>query len=202
MTSKKWQLTNDAAQRYEAIAVRSILGAFAEALVDTADLDDAGLVIDIGCGTGAATRYAATKMKASAKIIGVDVNEGMLAVAQSLPPVKGASIEWKQDSAYDLSFADEHVDSVLCAQVLQFMDKREDAIREISRVLKNGQSLYLSLWSPIEESPYFDSLVKAIAKHINEDTAVGLGSAFNLSQTDEIKALLDAQFSNVTFQVS
>ncbi len=202
MTSKQWQLGNEAAERYEAILVPAILGPFAEALVDAANLEDSELVVDIGCGTGAATRYAATKMKPSAKITGIDVNTGMLAVAQSLPAVKGASIEWMQDNAYELSLDDDSVDAVLCAQVLQFMKQGQDAISEMWRILKKGQSLYLSLWSLIEESPYFDALVKAVANHINEDTAAGLGSAFNLSDADEIRTLMEPVFSDVEFQVS
>ena len=203
MTSKEWQLATDAAVRYQEILVPAILGAFAEALVDYANLDHVDVLVDMGCGTGAATRYAAQKMSPSTTVIGIDRNAGMLKVAQSLPEIDGATIEWKQDNAYDLSLEDNSVDAVICAQTLQFMDKRHQALSEMHRILKAGQSVYISLWSPIEESPYFDALVNTVATHINPDTAAGLGSAFNLSDIDEIKSLLqDAQFTEISSDIA
>jgi len=72
------------------------------------------------------------------------------------------------------------VDVVLCAQVLQFLDKPVDELREMRRILKPEASLYVSLWCDLDQSPYFDGLVGAVATHISKDTAAGLGSAFNL----------------------
>ncbi len=198
MTSKQWQLANDAAQRYEDILVPAILGPFAKSLVDYADLTDAAHVVDIGCGTGAATRYAAQKMKPSSTVMGIDVNTSMLAVAESLPEVEGASITWQQDNAYELSLDDASTDAVLCAQTLQFMTEKTKALNEMHRILKSGQALYFSLWCEIEHSPYFDALVNAVAKHINPDTAAGLGSAFNLSKLDDIMQIMEeSNFSEV-----
>ena len=203
MTSKEWQLGDDAASRYEKILVPAILGPFAKALVDWADIQAGDVVVDVGCGTGAVTRFSAEKLGASGNVIGIDVNEGMLRVAQSLPEVVGAPIEWRQESVYDLSLDDESADVVLCAQMLQFLPDRPKALSEMRRILKTGKSLYISLWSPIEESPYFDALVKAVDTHINADTAAGLGSAFNLTDIDEItKTVNEARFSDVKTTIS
>lgn len=203
MTSKQWQLAHDAAQRYESILVTAILGAFARALVDWAALDTSSVVVDVGCGTGAAARFAAQKMGTSGKVIGTDVNPGMLEVAKSLPEVDGAAIDWRQESAYDLSLADESVDAVLCAQTLQFLDNPTNGLREMHRILKPGASAYVSLWCDIEQSPYFDVLVNAIARHINPDTAAGLGAAFQLSDVNTISDHVHAAaFSDLTTEVA
>lgn len=203
MTSKNWQLATEGAQRYETILVRAILGPFARALVDWASLPAAGVVLDVGCGTGAATRAAAAQMNPAGKVIGVDVNAGMLRVAQALPPVPGAQIAWRQASAYDLGLADASVDAILCAQSLQFMPQRADALRQMWRVLKPGGALTLSLWCAIEQSPYFAALVEAVATHIDPDTAAGLGSAFNWHDLDDIQGhLRAANFTALTATVA
>ncbi|MEO1290434.1 MAG: methyltransferase domain-containing protein, partial [Chloroflexota bacterium] len=85
MTSKEWQLATDSAQRYQDILVPSILGPFADALVDSVTFEPQYHVVDIGCGTGAATRAIAGKIDTSGKVIGVDINDAMLTVAQSIP---------------------------------------------------------------------------------------------------------------------
>lgn len=201
-TSKQWQLAHDAAQRYEDILVASILGPTAAALVDFADLKAGESVTDIGCGTGAAARFAATDVGTSGHVTGVDVNAGMLEVAGSLPPVDGAGIDWLQHDVCQLPFSDAEYDAVLCAQTLQFLPDRPAALAEIHRVLKPGGRLVLSVWCDISINPYFNALVAAVAGHIGPDVAAGLGAAFGLSDHAQIAALLsDAGFSNIRAEV-
>jgi ubiquinone/menaquinone biosynthesis C-methylase UbiE len=188
--STQWQLAREAAERYECILVPAILGPFAQALVAWANLKPGEVVVDIGCGTGAAARFAAASVGPAGRVISIDVNGGMIEVAKSLPPVQGSSIDWYEQSAYNLSLPDQSVDVALCAQTLQFLPDRTLALAEIYRVLKPGGRLTLSLWCDIRESPYFDALVTAISAHIGSDTAAGLGAAFKLTDPHEIRALL------------
>jgi ubiquinone/menaquinone biosynthesis C-methylase UbiE len=113
---------------------------------------DGEVVVDIGCGTGAAARIAAEKVGASGRVVGVDINAGMLDVARSLPSVRGAVIEWFENSAYQLPFTKPDFDVALCAQTLQFLEDRRQAVAEMYRVLKPGGRIALSLWCEIRES--------------------------------------------------
>jgi ubiquinone/menaquinone biosynthesis C-methylase UbiE len=189
-TSTQWQLARDAAERYERILVPAILGPVAQALVEWADLPPGAFVLDVGCGTGAAARYAAEHVGPSGRVVGVDVNAGMIAVAKALPPVPGAPIEWFEESAYNLSMPDQTVDIALCAQTLQFLEQPHRALAEIYRVLKPGGRIVLSVWCQLQESSYFHALVDAVTQHIGADTAAGLGAAFRLTNPDEIRVLL------------
>lgn len=190
-TSRQWQLAHEAAERYEHILVPAILGPFAQALVKWSDLQSGEVVVDIGCGTGAAARFAAERVGPAGRVIGIDVNGGMIEVAKSRGLAQGAPIDWYEKSAYDLPLADQSADIALCAQTLQFLDNRPQALAEMYRVLKPGGRVTLSSWTDIQESPYFSSLVAAISQHINHDTAAGLGTAFNLSSPGEIRSLLN-----------
>jgi SAM-dependent methyltransferase len=189
-TSTQWQLARDAAERYERILVPTILGPAARGLVEWSDLRAGKAVLDVGCGTGAATRFAAEKVAKSGRVAGVDVNAGMVDVAKSHPPVQGSTIEWFENSAYQLPFAEGEFDIVLCAQTLQFLEDRPRALAEMYRVLKPGGRVAVSLWCDIRECPYFDVLVQAVTHHISAETAVGLRAAFGLTDLNTIQTLL------------
>lgn len=189
--STQWQLEHDAAERYERILVPTILGPAAQALVEFAAVQRGEAALDVGCGTGAAARYAAERVGPAGRVVGVDVNAGMIDLAQLLPPVEGATIDWFTQSAYDLPFAEAEFDVALCAQTLQFLDDRPRALAEMYRVLKPGGRVAVSLWRDIEESPYFDALVQAIRRNIGSETARGLQAAFGLSDLETIHALVE-----------
>ena len=197
-TSTKWQLARSTAEQYEAVLVPSILGPAAEALVTWAAPQSGEAVIDIGCGTGAAARYAAAWVGGGGRVTGVDVNDGMLGVARSLAAAGGAPIEWRRGSADALPLDEESADLALCAQTLQFLSDRTSAVAEAYRVLRPGGRLAVSVWRELSESPYFAALVEAVSTHIGPETASGLRSAFAMSEAAEVGNLLErASFDGV-----
>lgn len=196
--STQWQLARDAAERYERILVPTILGPAARALVEWSDPQPGEVVLDVGCGTGAAARFAAERVGNAGRVAGVDVSAGMIAVARSLPPVCGAAVEWHEASACRLPFADAVFDRVLCSQTLQFLQDRPGALAEIHRVLKPGGRVAVSAWCDIQENPYFDALVQAMTREVGADTAAGLRAAFALGALTDIQTLLSgAGFTNL-----
>jgi ubiquinone/menaquinone biosynthesis C-methylase UbiE len=201
-TSIEWQLAREAAERYEQILVPAILGPAALSLVEWSALKSDETVLDVGSGTGAASRFAAEQVGSSGHVIGIDVNAGMIEVAKSLPPIQGVMIEWHEKSAYELPLDDQTVDAVLCAQTLQFLKDRGMALSEMYRVLRPAGRVVLSLWCDIEENPYFHVLADAVSKHVGEETAAGLQAIFDLSNADEIRALLEqAKFTDIEMTV-
>jgi ubiquinone/menaquinone biosynthesis C-methylase UbiE len=180
-TSVQWQLAREAAERYQTILTPAILGPFARALVDFAALEHGEQVVDIGCGTGAAARYAAELAGFSGMVIGVDKNASMIEVANGLPSVQGAAIEWREADVVQLPLADEQMDVILCAQTLQFLPDKQAGLSEMWRVLRTDGRIVLSLWCSTSDNPYFEALIAAIDKHIGPETAVGLQSAFSLT---------------------
>jgi SAM-dependent methyltransferase len=200
--SVQWQLAREAAERYATILEPAILGPFARALVEWSDLRPGQTAVDVGCGTGAAAIHAAARLGPAGRVIGIDVNQGMIEVAKSRSSLDGAlnsaPLEWYQESAYQLPLPDQTIDVALCAQTLQFLSERRQALAEMHRVLKPGGQIALSLWRPLKENPYFQALVTAIAAHVGADTAAGLQAVFALTDAAEIHALLaGAEFHQV-----
>ena len=122
--SKNWQLSLEAAELYEAIPVPTILGPASRLLVEHASINSDSNVIDVGCGTGAATRYVANMVSSPGSVAGVDINAGMIEVAKSLPKDPGMSIDWYEGSAFELPFEENTFDVAISAQTIQFLNDR------------------------------------------------------------------------------
>ena len=88
---ESWQVSGDAAEVYEQCFVPAIFGQWAPQLVDAAKVAARDRVLDVGCGTGVLARAAADRVAAESQVTGLDLNEGMLAVARRLRP----QIDWR-----------------------------------------------------------------------------------------------------------
>lgn len=185
-TSREWQLDDDSARRYEEIVVPLVLGPAARALVAWAAPQPGERVLDAGCGTGVAARVALELVGPTGTVAGIDVNAGMLGVAATLAP----DITFQQANVTALPFPDGSFDLILCAQVLQFIPDRAAALAEMERVLAPGGRVALSVWAPLDESPYFDAQVSVITAHLGADTAGGLAAGFTLTSVGELEGLL------------
>src|SRR4029450_2324224 len=152
-TNEQFQLSGEAAEHYQRCGAQYILGPCAPSLVNAARLSAGERVLDGACGPGVRTRIAADPVGPAGRLVGVDLNPGMLAVARSLPAPNGAAIEWLERSALDLGLEDASFDVVLCQQGLQFFPDKALALREMRRVLDRGGRLALSVWALIIKPP-------------------------------------------------
>ena len=78
----------------------------------------------MACGTGTVARRAAALVGPTGKVVGVDISQGMLMVARSIPSQAG-QIEWKEADALSTPFADGSFDILTCQLGLQFFPDRE-----------------------------------------------------------------------------
>ena len=199
--AEQWHLTNDAAQRYERCVAQYILGPWAPSLVETAGIAPGEHVLDVACGTGVVTRIAAERAGITGKVVGLDLNRDMIAVAQSLPPPAGAKIRWLTRSALDLGLEDGSFGAVLCQQGLQFFPDKIAALREMHRVLRPGGRLALSVWSSVGR--YNGAVGKALEKFIGCDTAQRFCASRQAPSREELLDLaVDAEFSDVQIDLA
>ena len=81
----QFQLQGDAAGRYERWTVPFVTGPWVPALLDLAALQPGERVLDIATGTGVVARLAARWVAPGGTVTGVELNEGILALARRLP---------------------------------------------------------------------------------------------------------------------
>jgi ubiquinone/menaquinone biosynthesis C-methylase UbiE len=199
--SEQWQLTMKAAELYERCPARYILGPWAPLLVETARLAAGERVLDVACGTGVVARAAAERVGRGGSVVGIDLNPGMIAVAQSLPAIDGAPIEWLERSALDLRLDDAGFDVVLCQQGLQFFPDKAVALREMRRVLAGNGRLALSVWNNV--GLYNTAVSGALAQFVGSDVAARFNASRKTPTADELRQLVtEAGFSDVEVNVS
>jgi ubiquinone/menaquinone biosynthesis C-methylase UbiE len=172
---------------YERDLVPTIFAPWAEDLMDLAALRPGEHVLDVACGTGVAARCAASRVGPNGRVVGLDLNVGMLGVARSVSAAP-TPIEWQEGNAMAMPFPDGMFDVVLSQQGLQYFPDRAAGLREMRRVLRAGGRVALAVWRPIQYSPGFALLAEALAQHL----APGLlDGPFSLSDAEALRRLLD-----------
>jgi ubiquinone/menaquinone biosynthesis C-methylase UbiE len=193
-----WQLEGSAAELYQRYLVPAITAVWAADLVERAAPRLGERVLDVACGTGVVARLAARRV-VTGRVVGLDINSAMLAVARSLPRVDGQPIEWHEGSALEMPFADESFDLVLCQLGLQFFPDRSAALREMGRVLAPGGRLALSVYSSIEHTPAAYALANALDRHLGPGASVIKRSEHALADAEQLRGLVTGQdFRDVT----
>jgi ubiquinone/menaquinone biosynthesis C-methylase UbiE len=187
-----WQLSGSAPEAYERYIIPALFNEWAHDLVATAALQAGERVLDVACGTGVVARAAAPVVGGTGQVVGVDVNEGMLGMARTVPPPPGTAITWQQGDAAALPVPDTAFDVVLCQQGLQYFPQRAAALQDMARVLVPGGRLALSVWRPLERQPFFVALVDAIESHLGAEVGGLQRAAFTLGDTEALRGLLTA----------
>lgn len=201
MSSEQWQLSDDAAARYERCVARYILAPWAPLLIDAAHVVAGEHVLDVACGTGVVAREAAKRVGPAGRCVGVDLNRGMIAVARSNGFSNDPPVEWCEADALDLPFPSRSFDVVLCQQGLQFFPDRAKALGEMRRVLVDTGGIALSVWR--NTGPYNGALAAALARHIDQETATRfLASRTTPSHDALVEAATAAGFGDIRIDVS
>jgi ubiquinone/menaquinone biosynthesis C-methylase UbiE len=178
----------DATENYETYFVPMIGGPIASDLVDVAAIRDRERVLDVACGTGAATRLAAQRVGKRGRVAGLDINPGMLAVARRVTPPELA-IAWYETSAEAMPLPDAEFDVVLCSMGLQFMASPLDALREMLRTLAPGGRLALCVPGPKPE--IFAAMADGLARHVDPAIAPFVDAVFSLHEAAGLRRLVE-----------
>ena len=185
-----WQLEESSAEAYERYLVPLLFAPGAQYLVELAAPGPGERVLDVACGTGIVARRAVARVGSGGKVVGVDINEGMLEVARKVSTDVHPAIEWQQGDATDMPLPDRAFDVVLCQQGLQFFPDRPAALGEMHRVLVQNGRLALSVLRSIEHNPGYRLLAEALERHVGPDAGAMMRSPFPSLSADELRDLL------------
>src|SRR5260370_31350473 len=105
-----------------------------------------GKVLDVGGGAGSVAK-AVKRERPDLEVVGCDVSRSALAVAGASPD----GVNFRAAEAEKLPFADGEFDFVWIFDVLEHVEKPEQVLREIARVLRPGGAFHLVL--PLEGQP-------------------------------------------------
>lgn len=95
-------------------------------------------LVDIGSGPGLFALDAAPSVAPNGRIVGIDVSQGMIAVANQVRADSPHAdlIEFREAHAANLPFEDGEFDAAVSIQVLEYVQDVDAALGEIHRVLR------------------------------------------------------------------
>jgi ubiquinone/menaquinone biosynthesis C-methylase UbiE len=100
-------------------------------------------ILDVGCGPGFYLAELLDVVGPNGSLVGVDGNDGMLAVAAGRT-AGHANVAFERADVCALPCADAAFDAALCVQVLEYVADPTAALREMHRVLRPGGRLVVA----------------------------------------------------------
>lgn len=182
---KKGQVTASAAEVYDMFFVPALFQDWPPQVADAADIRPNQRVLDVACGTGALALTLADRVRPGGTVVGVDINEGMLAVARR----KASHIEWVRAAAELLPFESARFDAVVSQFGLMFFEDRRQAIREMVRVLQPGGRLAVAVWDRLDHTPGYAAMASLLQHLFGEDAAASLYTPYALGDTTRLRSL-------------
>lgn len=148
---------------------------FGRATVDRLGLKPGQSVLDVCSGSGASAIPAAEKVGPDGHVLGVDLAENLLQLADAKARRLGlGNVEFRVGDLMSLGFADGRFDAVICVFGIFFLPDMPAAVRELWRMVRPGGKLAITTWGP----NFFEPANSAFWKAIQEE-APQLHKSFN-----------------------
>ena len=185
-----FQLRGSGPEAYERYMVPIHCMALAEDLIERVKVQPRESVLDVACGTGIVSRYAARRAGTLGRVTGVELNPAMIDVARKAAAYFD-QIEFLEGSALELPVPDAHFDVALCQQAIMFFPDRERAVQEMHRVLKPGGRVGLNVFRTLEFVPSFAYLIRALEKHASPTAAEFMRAPFVMESVSQMRSLFE-----------
>ena len=159
-------------------------------------------VLDVGCGTGQATRDVA-RIARRGSALGVDLSSHMIALARETAATEGLdNVEFQQRDAQVHPFAAESFDAVISRMGSMFFGDPVAAFANLRRALRPRGRLTLLTWQAIADNEWLMEFRAAVAVGRDLPTPPpDVQSPFSLSDPERVTTLLEAAaFIDVAFE--
>jgi ubiquinone/menaquinone biosynthesis C-methylase UbiE len=187
-STETFRISMAAAEIYESKFVPALFAEWAPHLADVAGVRSGQAVLDVACGTGIVARTVADRLGPGGRVVGLDLNPAMLAVARRVRP----DIEWREGDAAALPFPDGSFDAVLCQMALMFFPDRAGALREMRRVAGAGGTVAIAVPAHLPAQPAYAPFVEMAARHAGPDALSLLGAYFACGDLAALTSLLES----------
>lgn len=154
-------------------------------LVAAADLEKGNIVLDLACGTGAASTQAAARIGPSGTLVGIDFSRGALAIAKSGIP----SGHFAEMDAESIGLAMK-LDRVICQYALMFFPDPVRVLGQVEALLKNGGRLAAAVHGTAKGVPYFSTIMEPVRKHIPDIRPDGTPTVHRFGEPADLERLL------------
>ena len=132
-------------------------------------------VVDVACGSRALTR--AVRIRTTGRVVGIDVNPAMLAVARR----HGGDIEFAEGDGQDLPFGVSEFDGATCQFGMMFYADPARGLTELARAGRRGA---VAVWDSIERSDGYLAMQELFRDELGADAAASLDAPFAMGKRE------------------
>lgn len=163
-------------------------------LVGDARLRSGFRVLDLGSGTGYPALLAAQTVGANGSVVGIDLAEHMLAVAEKKAQrLNLRNVTFRVGDVTALPFESASFDAVTSRFCLMFLPDIPKAAAEIARVLRPGSWVAVAVWSAPEKNPSIGLSMAAVKQVVDLQPADPMGPGiFRLAKPGDFAGMLEA----------
>ena len=140
-----WARYDDVAEAYERFQASNGYARLARDLVTALNLTPGASLLDVGCGSGAATLAAEEVVGGQGFVVGLDISLAMLHRASA-----GGAAHLVAGIVPGLPFHDRCFDGVAASLVLSHIERYEAGLRDMVRLLKPGGRLGVSAGARVQ----------------------------------------------------
>lgn len=117
------------------------------AVLSLIDLEQAGLVLDVGCGVGWPTRQYARLTQG--QVTGIDSSKESINQAREKAAKEGLdNLSFQVMDAEELRFENDTFDVIICSEVLEHLLTPQKTLNEMSRVVKSTGQIVITTPNP------------------------------------------------------
>lgn len=122
---------------------------FGRKTIEHLSLQSGGHLLDVCCGAGASALSAAEIVGPKGKVIGIDLAQGLLELAQAKAAQRGLfNAQFELGDLLSLRFPNESFDAAVCVFGIFFVPDMVAAVRELWRCVRPGGQLAVTTWGP------------------------------------------------------
>ena len=175
------------AETYERYLVPALFAPYAADLASRVATSRPDTILELAAGTGVLTHRLGRACH-GARVTATDLNPAMVDYASA----RVTTATWQQADATDLPFEADSFDVVVCQFGVMFFPDKQQAFREVARVLKPGGRFVCNIWDVIERNDFAAAVAAGVEKAFPDDPPTFL-SRVPYGYTDALRVAADLE---------
>jgi ubiquinone/menaquinone biosynthesis C-methylase UbiE len=166
---------------------------FSRRTVERLGIAPGARVLDVCCGSGASALSAVEKVGPEGFVLGVDLAQKLLALAQTKVRDRNLrNIEFRMGDLLNLGVPDANFEVVICVFGIFFVPDMHAAVRELCRAARPGGKLAITTWGPNFFEPATTAFWNSV-RDVRPDLFKGFNPWDRISDPESLRALLQSE---------